>query len=153
MAASLTSCSKFGRFCLVMGILRKFKTFLQLFLTHQLQKQRSTAQIVQVVVAGNSVQIQHGASKLPYLSNIHRRSLFSNLIYCNLASKDQSKLSELIKELDMFLTQIAAGIPIDIMAGYNDPANLALPQQPLNRCLFPGSSAYNTFRSCTNPHL
>lgn len=24
--------------------------------------------------------------------------------------------------------------------------------QPLNRCLFPGSSTYNTFRSCTNPH-
>lgn len=24
--------------------------------------------------------------------------------------------------------------------------------QPLNRCLFPGASAYNTFISCTNPH-
>ncbi|KAI3500057.1 hypothetical protein L1887_35872 [Cichorium endivia] len=47
----------------------------------------------------------------------------------NLASKDQSKLSEPIKELDIFLTQ------------------------PLRRCLFPGSSACNTFRSCTNPHL
>lgn len=22
----------------------------------------------------------------------------------------------------------------------------------LNRCLFPGSAAFNTFRSCTNPH-
>ncbi|GKC72199.1 DNA polymerase delta small subunit [Tanacetum coccineum] len=100
------------------------------------KEQRSAAQIVQVVVAGNSVQIQHGL-----------------LNGQNLASKDQSKLSEPIKELDMFLTQIAAGIPIDIMAGYNDPANFALPQQPLNRCLFPGSSSYNTFRSCTNPHL
>ncbi|KAJ0475667.1 putative DNA-directed DNA polymerase [Helianthus annuus] len=100
------------------------------------KEQHSAAQIVQVVVAGNSIQIQHGL-----------------LNGQNLASKDQSKLSEPIKELDIFLTQIAAGIPIDIMAGYNDPANFALPQQPLNRCLFPGSSAYNTFRSCTNPHL
>lgn len=25
--------------------------------------------------------------------------------------------------------------------------------QSLNRCLFPGSSVYNTFRSCTNPHF
>lgn len=24
--------------------------------------------------------------------------------------------------------------------------------QPLHKCLFPGSSVYNTFRSCTNPH-
>ncbi|MBA0601325.1 hypothetical protein Gorai_004505, partial [Gossypium raimondii] len=23
---------------------------------------------------------------------------------------------------------------------------------PLNRCLFPGSTTYNTFKSCTNPH-
>ncbi|EXC04788.1 DNA polymerase delta small subunit [Morus notabilis] len=38
------------------------------------------------------------------------------------------------------------------MPGSDDPANFSLPQQPLNRYLFPGSSAYNTFRSCTNPH-
>lgn len=25
--------------------------------------------------------------------------------------------------------------------------------QPLHRCLFPGASVYNTFFSCTNPHL
>ncbi|KAK9069204.1 hypothetical protein SSX86_013320 [Deinandra increscens subsp. villosa] len=100
------------------------------------QEQHSAAQIVQVIVAGNSVQLHHGL-----------------LNGQNLASKDQSKLAEPIKELDIFLTQIAASIPIDIMPGYNDPANFAMPQQPLNRCLFPGSSAYNTFRSCTNPHL
>ncbi|KAD3336311.1 hypothetical protein E3N88_31830 [Mikania micrantha] len=100
------------------------------------KEQQSASKIVQVVVAGNSVKVRHGL-----------------LNGQNLASKDQSKLSEPIKELDIFLTQIAAGIPIDIMPGYNDPANFALPQQPLNKCLFPGSSAYNTFRSCTNPHL
>ncbi|XP_076904612.1 DNA polymerase delta small subunit-like [Bidens hawaiensis] len=100
------------------------------------KEQHSAAQIVQVTVAGNSVQIQHGL-----------------LNGQNLASKDQSKLYGPVKELDIFLTQIAAGIPVDIMPGYNDPANFALPQQPLNKCLFPGSSAYNTFRSCPNPHL
>ncbi|KAG5615623.1 hypothetical protein H5410_015447 [Solanum commersonii] len=70
----------------------------------------------------------------------------------NLGSKDQSRLFEPIKELDILLTQIAASIPLDIMPGSSDPANFSLPQQPLHRCLFPGSSAYNTFRSCTNPH-
>ncbi|KAI3782254.1 hypothetical protein L2E82_12294 [Cichorium intybus] len=68
------------------------------------QEQTSAAKIVQVVVAGNSVQIQH-------------RLLNGQ----NLASKDQSKLFQPIKELDIFFTQIA--------------------------------TAYNTFRSCTNPHL
>ncbi|KAK4777020.1 hypothetical protein SAY86_005708 [Trapa natans] len=70
----------------------------------------------------------------------------------NLASTDQSRIAEPIKELDMILTEIAAGLPLDIMPGPNDPANFSLPQKPLNRCLFPSSATYNTFRSCPNPH-
>ncbi|KAF8398510.1 hypothetical protein HHK36_017439 [Tetracentron sinense] len=104
------------------------------------EKEQSIAsKIVRVVIAGNSVEIPHGL-----------------LNGQNLGSKDQSKLSEPIKELDILLTQIAAGIPLDIMPGPSDPANFSLPQQvfilPLHRCLFPGTSAYNTFVSCTNPH-
>ncbi|KAL0405011.1 UNVERIFIED_CONTAM: DNA polymerase delta small subunit [Sesamum radiatum] len=99
------------------------------------KEQGIAAQIVQVVVAGNSVEFSRGL-----------------LNGQNLGSKDQSRLSEPIKELDILLTQIAAGIPLDIMPGTSDPANFSLPQQPLHRCLFPGSAAYNTFRSCTNPH-
>ncbi|KAK4783781.1 hypothetical protein SAY86_018149 [Trapa natans] len=48
--------------------------------------------------------------------------------------------------------KIAAGLTLDIMPGSNDPTNFSLPQKPLNRCLFPSSAAYNTFRSCPNPH-
>ncbi|XP_027352479.1 DNA polymerase delta small subunit isoform X4 [Abrus precatorius] len=103
------------------------------------EKEQSIAsQIVHVVIAGNSVEIPHGL-----------------LNGQNLASKDLSRMAEPIKELDILLNQIAAGLPLDIMPGPNDPANFSLPQQyfqPLHRCLFPGSSAYNTFRSCTNPH-
>ncbi|PHT39844.1 DNA polymerase delta small subunit [Capsicum baccatum] len=99
------------------------------------KEQNVAAQVVQVVIAGNSIEVPHGL-----------------LNGQNLGSKDQSKLFEPIKELDIMLTQIAASIPLDIMPGSSDPANFSLPQQPLHRCLFPGSSAYNTFRSCTNPH-
>lgn len=99
------------------------------------KEQEMAAQIVQVVVAGNSVEFARGL-----------------LNGQNLGSRDQSKLSEPIKELDILLTQIAAGVPMDIMPGEGDPANFALPQQALHRCLFPGSANFNTFRSCTNPH-
>ncbi|KAF5473363.1 hypothetical protein F2P56_009979 [Juglans regia] len=99
------------------------------------KEQGIAAKIVHFVVAGDSIEIPRGL-----------------LNGQNLASKDQSRLSEPIKELDILLTQIAASLPLDIMPGPNDPANFSLPQQPLHRCLFPGSSAYNTFRSCTNPH-
>ncbi|KHN07429.1 DNA polymerase delta small subunit [Glycine soja] len=100
------------------------------------EKEQSIAsQIVRVVFAGNLVEIP-------------RRLLNGQ----NLASKDLSRMAEPIKELDILLSQIAAGLPLDIMPGPSDPANFSLPQQSLHRCLFPGSSAYNTFRSCTNPH-
>ncbi|KAG6744772.1 hypothetical protein POTOM_051410 [Populus tomentosa] len=99
------------------------------------KEQGIAAEIVHVVIAGNSVEIPLGL-----------------LNGQNLASKDQSRLSEPVQELDILLTQIAAGVPMDIMPGSNDPANFSLPQQPLNRWLFPGSIAYNTFRSCTNTH-
>ncbi|KAE8674277.1 DNA polymerase delta small subunit [Hibiscus syriacus] len=99
------------------------------------EEQGLAAEIVHLVIAGNSVEISRGL-----------------LNGQNLASKDQSRLSEPFKELDIQLTQIAASLPLDIMPGSSDPANFSLPQQPLNRCLFPGSATYNTFRSCTNPH-
>ncbi|XP_074586461.1 DNA polymerase delta small subunit isoform X2 [Curcuma longa] len=98
-------------------------------------EQSIASQIVHLVVAGNSVQIPQG------LLSGH-----------TIAPRDQSALTEPIKELDILLNQLAAAMPVDIMPGPNDPANFALPQQPLNRCLFPGASAYNTFLSCTNPH-
>ncbi|KAG4927953.1 hypothetical protein JHK85_054439 [Glycine max] len=47
----------------------------------------------------------------------------------NLASKDLSRMAEPIKELDILLSQIAAGLPLDIMPGPSDPANFSLPQQ------------------------
>ncbi|KAF9680709.1 hypothetical protein SADUNF_Sadunf06G0149800 [Salix dunnii] len=99
------------------------------------QEQGIAAEIVHVVLAGNSVEIPLGL-----------------LNGQNLASKDQSRVSEAVQVLDILLTQIAAGVSVDIMPGSNDPANFALPQQPLNRCLFPGSRTFNTFNSCTNPH-
>ncbi|KAJ6746134.1 DNA polymerase DELTA SUBUNIT 2 [Salix koriyanagi] len=99
------------------------------------QEQGIVAEIVHVVFAGNSVEIPLGL-----------------LNGQNLASKDQSRVSEAVQVLDILLSQIAAGVSVDIMPGSNDPANFALPQQPLNRCLFPGSRTFNTFNSCTNPH-
>ncbi|MBA0572205.1 hypothetical protein Golob_002562 [Gossypium lobatum] len=76
------------------------------------EEQGLAAEIVHLVIVGNSVEISRGL-----------------LNGQNLASKDQSRLSEPFKELDILLTQIAASLPLDIMPGSSDPANFALPQQ------------------------
>ncbi|KAK3148497.1 hypothetical protein QOZ80_3BG0295770 [Eleusine coracana subsp. coracana] len=98
-------------------------------------EQSIASKIARVVVAGNSVHISP-------------RFLNGQMV----ASKDQSRIAEPIKELDIMLTQLVASLPVDIMPGCHDPANFSLPQQPLHRCLFSGASTYNTFSSCSNPH-
>lgn len=56
------------------------------------------------------------------------------------------------RDMDMYMTELAAALPVDIMPGPDDPANVSLPQQPLHQCLFPGAAPYSSFRRVTNPH-
>ncbi|XP_024521106.1 DNA polymerase delta small subunit [Selaginella moellendorffii] len=99
------------------------------------QEQMLSAQVIRLIVAGNSLDMQY------------------NLLAGQaISAKDQARLTEPVKELDLVLTQIAAAMPVDIMPGANDPANFTLPQQSLHKCLFPGASAYCTFLPATNPH-
>ncbi|XP_042384546.1 DNA polymerase delta small subunit-like isoform X4 [Zingiber officinale] len=88
-------------------------------------EQSIASQIVHVVVAGNSVQIPQ------VLLSGH-----------TIAPRDQSTLTEPIKELDILLNQLVAAMPVDIMPGPNDPANFSLPQQNIDD-LFKYSEAKN----------
>ncbi|KAL6237421.1 hypothetical protein BDW75DRAFT_204192 [Aspergillus navahoensis] len=47
-----------------------------------------------------------------------------------------------ITQLDAFLAELLPSIPITIMPGESDPANFALPQQPIHRAMFPRARAY-----------
>lgn len=47
-----------------------------------------------------------------------------------------------ITQLDSFLAEILPSIPVTLMAGEKDPANVSLPQQGIHRAMFPQSRAY-----------
>ena len=49
------------------------------------------------------------------------------------------------REMDLCLSQLAGAMPVDVMAGASDPANAALPQQPLHPCLLPGAVGFPYF--------
>lgn len=63
--------------------------------------------------------------------------------------------------LDSYLSEMLPSIPITLMPGEHDPANLSLPQQPTHPAMFPHSRAYASqgisdgeagwFDSVTNP--
>lgn len=47
-----------------------------------------------------------------------------------------------VNRLDSFLSELLPSIPITLMPGENDPANVALPQQAIHRAMLPRASAY-----------
>ncbi len=71
----------------------------------------------------------------------------------NVTQKDASRLAAPLREADALLAQLAAALHVDVMPGRADPANAALPQQPLHPCLLPEATRYEqTLRRVTNPH-
>lgn len=46
------------------------------------------------------------------------------------------------ERLDMLLSQVLPTLPVTLLPGASDPANVALPQQPLHPALFPESRQY-----------
>ena len=57
-----------------------------------------------------------------------------------------------LREADIFLTQVASSMPLDVMPGPSDPCNVSLPQQPFHRCLLPSTTCYANVGRVTNPH-
>lgn len=67
---------------------------------------------------------------------------------------DQARLEIILKESDAFVYGLAASVPVDVIPGPKDPSNYSIPQQPLNKCLFPRASQLSTCNlSVTNPYL
>ncbi|KAF4665307.1 DNA polymerase delta subunit 2 [Perkinsus olseni] len=56
-----------------------------------------------------------------------------------------------LNSVDKFLAQVARSVPVTILPGSQDPANFALPQQPLHSALFPESRKVKDLTAETNP--
>ncbi|CAM9388468.1 unnamed protein product [Ectocarpus fasciculatus] len=66
--------------------------------------------------------------------------------------KQQNEVVGPLSELDAFLCSCLSSCPVDLMPGARDPSPRAMPQQPLNECLLPHSSKFNTLGLTTNPY-
>ena len=112
----------------------------------------SAARISRLLVAGNS--ISHG-TPIPSREDIAAKKKkygYDPTAY-NAAPTER---------LDSLLATLLPSIPITLLPGQSDPANVSLPQQPLHPALFPHSRAYSPapdeaaqqpgwFDSATNP--
>jgi DNA polymerase delta subunit 2 len=93
------------------------------------------SQITRLIIAGDSL-----ASASPILS---RDEFAARKSASKLYGYDASAYNALpVERLDTFLSEILPSLPITLIPGASDPANVALPQQPLHPALFPKSRVY-----------
>ena len=109
-------------------------------------EQKRAARIARVIIAGDSVARDVAEASMGSKSANHYTATGT------LTAKQQLQLTEPMAKLDRLLAELAATVPVDLMPGATDPANIMMPQQPLHRCLLPRASALPGFRAVTNPY-
>lgn len=89
----------------------------------------NSSTISQLIIAGNSI--------MP-IENLSAEMDLKNYITTNnYGSKNISKYNaESLKQLDIFLKDILVSLPVAVMPGDHDPAEVCLPQQALHKMLF-----------------
>ncbi|PFH38465.1 DNA polymerase epsilon subunit B protein [Besnoitia besnoiti] len=101
-------------------------------------ERRLASRIARLVVAGNvltAVQAYGSAASQAKTS-----------------ASSNASLKAVLQEADLFLSQLASSLPVDLMPGDRDPTTFSLPQQPLHGALFPTSRAYSSIHGVSNPH-
>ena len=120
------------------GIWDAKHALLQDYLTGELG--HDSSQLTRLIIAGNSVRVQEQ-------DQVQQRNKYG--------AKNKSNFSQQsISQLDSFIHALLPSIPVDLMPGESDPAEISLPQQPLHRALFHKSQSYlksNNFNTLTNP--
>lgn len=92
--------------------------------------------IVKVIIAGNSVVESTVLSKDKAVS-----------------AKQQAAAVAPLNQFDMFLAQLLASCPVDVLPGETDPSSINFPQQPLHPCLLPRAVRFKTnLKLVTNPY-
>ncbi|KAF5098181.1 hypothetical protein D0Z00_002129 [Geotrichum galactomycetum] len=137
------------------------------------EDQTESAHIVQLIVAGNSLNANDEEETAQVSSSISTAFLPSAAQLSEAGHHNKKKKAvetkygydssqfhpEPMHHLDSFLAEVVSSVPVTIMPGDTDLANITMPQQPIHHSLFPEcNKLLNTesecpaFETVTNPH-
>jgi DNA polymerase delta subunit 2 len=124
------------------------------------QDQILATKVCRLIIAGNSISSDVITAPTPDAINTGTRKAAHKKYGYDSAAYNPIPTAH----LDQFLSELLPSIPITIMPGEHDPANVSLPQQPIHPAMFPHSRAYSSqhvnleegsepgwFDSVTNP--
>ncbi|KAH8670257.1 DNA polymerase alpha/epsilon subunit B-domain-containing protein [Tricladium varicosporioides] len=98
--------------------------------------QENVTQISRLIIAGNSIALDTEAASHDTIGNTkktaHKKYGYDSSAY-NPAP---------IAHFDNFLASLLPSIPITLIPGYDDPANVSLPQQPIHSAMFPQARVF-----------
>lgn len=98
--------------------------------------QESVSQISRLIIAGNSIALDSEAVSHDTIGNTkkaaHKKYGYDSSAYNPTPTA----------HFDNFLAGLLPSLPITLLPGYNDPANVSLPQQPIHSAMFPQARAY-----------
>lgn len=96
--------------------------------------QAEASKISRLLIAGNSI---NGSASLNSRDDLHERKTSKKYGY------DSSAYNPVpTTHFDYFLLNLLPSIPITLLPGETDPANVSLPQQPIHPAMFPHSRRY-----------
>ena len=99
--------------------------------------QESVSQVSRLIIAGNSIAMDNEAVSHDTIGNTRK----SQKKY----GYDSSAYNPApTAHLDNFLASLLPSIPITLIPGFTDPANVSLPQQPIHSAMFPHARAYGS---------
>lgn len=119
--------------------------------------QQSVSQISRLIIAGNSIATDNEAVSHDTIGNTRKAQ--------KKYGYDASAYNPApTTHLDNFLVAILPSLPVTLIPGFTDPANVSLPQQPIHAAMFPQARLYGAippageeekqpgwFDSATNP--
>ena len=108
-----------------------------------LSTQNETGKISRLIIAGNSIS---EGTPLLVRDEIEAKKSSKKYGYDSAAYNPAPT-----QRFDEFLATLLPSIPITLLPGEDDPANVSLPQQPIHPAMFPRSRNYGTTTESTGP--
>ena len=108
-----------------------------------LSTQKDTGKISRLIIAGNSIS---EGTPLHSLEELDRQKLSKKYGYDSTAYNPAPT-----RRFDEFLATILPSIPVTLLPGEDDPANVSLPQQPIHSVMLPRSRNYGPIPGSSDP--